>query len=108
MHYSVSSLVRNHLEEEERAGPEVIKHKFILKLKIKRNDWLLADTCPQVANHCTLLLYYFEFETVPKFYTSGPGCFAFIILRMSCYCNCSVTLPHGAVGWSAVCDCGIS
>ena len=36
------------------------------------------------------------------------GCFAFIVLRMSCYCKCSVTLPHGAVGWSAVCDCGIS
>ena len=35
------------------------------------------------------------------------GCFAFIILRMSCYCKCSVTLPHGAVGWSLVCDCGI-
>ena len=30
------------------------------------------------------------------------GCFAFIVLRMSCYCICSVTLPHGAVGWSAV------
>ena len=22
--------------------------------------------------------------------------------------GCSVTLPHDAVGWSAVCDCGIS
>ena len=22
------------------------------------------------------------------------GCFAFIVLRMSCYCKCSVTLPH--------------
>ena len=22
--------------------------------------------------------------------------------------DCSVVLPHGAVGWSAVCDCGIS
>ena len=21
---------------------------------------------------------------------------------------CSVSLPHGAVGWSPVCDCGIS
>ena len=21
---------------------------------------------------------------------------------------CSLSLPHGAVGWSAVCDCGIS
>ena len=27
--------------------------RFILSL-IKRNDWLLADTCPQAANHCAL------------------------------------------------------
>ena len=33
---------------------------------------------------------------------------AFIVIRMSCYCKCSVTLPHDAVGWSAVCACGIS
>ena len=26
----------------KRAGPEVIKLEFILKLKIKRNDWLLT------------------------------------------------------------------
>ena len=32
----------------------VIKLEFILRLKIKRNDWLLADTCPQAANHCAL------------------------------------------------------
>ena len=30
------------------------------------------------------------------------GCFAMIVLQMYCYDNCSVTLPHGAVGWSAV------
>ena len=36
------------------------------------------------------------------------GCFAFIVLRMYCCCKCSVTLPHGVMGWSAVCDCGIS
>ena len=36
------------------------------------------------------------------------GCFAFIVFQMSCYCKCSVALPHGAVGWSVVCDCGIS
>ena len=35
-------------------GLEVIKLEFILRLKIKRNDWLLADTCPQAANHCAL------------------------------------------------------
>ena len=27
---------------------------------------------------------------------------------MSCGCSCFVTLPHGAEGWYAVCDCGIS
>ena len=35
-------------------GLEVIKLEFILKLKIKSNDWLLADTCPQASNHCAL------------------------------------------------------
>ena len=34
---------------------EVIKREFVLRLKIKRYDWLLADTCPQAANHCALL-----------------------------------------------------
>ena len=35
-------------------------------------------------------------------------CFASVVLRKSCYCKCSVTLTHDAMGWSAVCDCGIS
>ena len=35
-------------------GLEVIKLESILRLKIKRTDWLLADTCPQAANHCAL------------------------------------------------------
>ena len=34
--------------------------------------------------------------------------FSFIVLWMSRYCKCSVTLPYGAVGRSALCDCGIS
>ena len=40
----------------DRFGPglEVINLEFILRLKIKGNDWLLADTCPQAANHCAL------------------------------------------------------
>ena len=33
---------------------EVIKLEFILRLKIKLNDWLLAGTCSQAANHCAL------------------------------------------------------
>ena len=36
------------------------------------------------------------------------GCFAIIVLQMYCYYNCSVALPHGAVGRSSVFDCGIS
>ena len=40
-------------------GPEVINLlEYSLKLKIKRNDWLLVDTCtdtcPQAANHSGL------------------------------------------------------
>ena len=48
----------------KRPGLEVIKLEFIVRLKIKRNDWLIADMCPQAANHCAL----FESETVLKFY----------------------------------------
>ena len=36
------------------------------------------------------------------------GCFVLNVYPMSCYCKCPVALPHDAVGWSAVCDCGIS
>ena len=36
------------------------------------------------------------------------GCFAIIVLRMYFYYKCSVVLPHGAVGLSSVCYCGIS
>ena len=35
-------------------GLGVIKLEYSFRLKIKRNDWLLADTCPQAANHCAL------------------------------------------------------
>ena len=35
-------------------GLEVIKLEIILRLKIKCNGWLLADTCPHAANHCAL------------------------------------------------------
>ena len=50
--------------------------------KIKRNDWLLADTCPQAANNRVLLTrvrkqpiiaFYFESENELKFITSRPG-----------------------------------
>ena len=34
-------------------------------------------------------------------------CFSIIVLQMYSYYKCSVALPHGAVGWSAGCGCGI-
>ena len=33
---------------------DVIQLEFILKLNIKQNNWLHADTCPQATNHSTL------------------------------------------------------
>ena len=36
------------------------------------------------------------------------SCFTLIVFLMPCGCLCSVTLPYGAVGWSAMYDCGIS
>ena len=35
-------------------GLEVIKLEYSLRLKIKCNDLLFADTCPLAANHCAL------------------------------------------------------
>ena len=52
------------------SGLKVIKLEFILKLKLKHNDWLLVDTCLQATNHCAL----FEFETVLKFYNLEALC----------------------------------
>ena len=37
------------------------------------------------------------------------GFFALIVFHMSCYCEfCSMALSQGALGWPAVCICGIS
>ena len=35
------------------------------------------------------------------------GCFILIVFLLSYDCKCSVSLPHGVVGYFAVCDCGI-
>ena len=32
----------------------LVKLEYSLNLKIMRNDWLLADTCPHAANHSAL------------------------------------------------------
>ena len=33
---------------------------------------------------------------------------AFTLIVFLTFCDCSVALPHGAVGWSAVFNCGVS
>ena len=38
-----------------------------------------------------LLCVHSSFEDEEK-----ASCFTFIVLQMSCYCKCSVALPHGA------------
>ena len=52
-------------------GLEVIKLEFILRLKIKHNDWLLADMWPQAANHCALFIL--SLRLYSSFITSRPG-----------------------------------
>ena len=34
-------------------------------------------------------------------------CFTLFIFLVSCDCYCSMALPQGTMGWSAVCDFGI-
>ena len=41
-------------QSHKNTGLKVIKLEYILRLKIKRNVWLIADTCPQAANHYAL------------------------------------------------------
>ena len=52
------------------SGLEVIKLEYSLRLKIKRNDWLLVDTCPQATNHCDL---FFGLRMNSSFIITRPG-----------------------------------
>ena len=36
------------------------------------------------------------------------GCFTLFVLFLSCGCLCTMAFPHGAMGWSTVCDCALS
>ena len=51
---------------------------------------------------CYSALYVHRFDGEDR-----TGCFTLMFFLKHCGCYCSVALPHGAVGWSAVCDCGI-
>ena len=75
------------------AGLEVIKLEFILRLKIKRNDWLLVDRCVRKQ---PIVALYFESKTVLKFYnleawaldteyTAKRSCMQ---IKSGSHCNC--------------------
>ena len=55
-----------------------------------------------------LLCVHFSFAIILKRKRNLVVLLLIISLQMYCYYKCSVALPHGAMGWSAVCDCGIS
>ena len=50
-----------------------MKLEYSLKLKIKRNDWLLADTVSPRVRKQPIIALYFVSEDELKFITSGPG-----------------------------------
>ena len=61
---------------------------------------------------CNCSMFCFEvLSALSSFAMDGEedaGCFTLFVFLVSCVCYCSVALPRGAVGWSALCDCGIS
>ena len=64
-----------------------------------------------INNYCVWSLFCYSVLYVLVFHLDGEeraGCFTLIVFLMSCDCQCSMTLPVCAMGWSAVCDCGIS
>ena len=53
---------------------------LLAEFKIKRNDWLLADTCPQADNHCAFvsassqsLCFILSLRMNSSFITPKPG-----------------------------------
>ena len=92
----MSFLFCNHLAEDERAGLEVIKLEFILKLKYSTMIGCLRTSSQILRFILSLKLY-------SSFITLRPGCFALIALTY----YMAVSLPHGDVGWRVICSCGI-
>ena len=52
---------------------------------------------------CFVIQYFYHLDA-----EVGASCFTLIVFLMSCDCKFPVALPLCAMGWSAVCDCGIS
>ena len=57
---------------------------------------------------CALLCALPSLGIILKRKRERAGSFALIVLRISCYCKCSVAFPHDVVSWSGVYDCCIS
>ena len=57
------------IHERMGRGPEVIKPEYSLKLKIKCNDWLLADMSASSQSLCFIL----SLRMNLSFITLGPG-----------------------------------
>ena len=56
---------------------------------------------------CFVMQYFVSFLVLQSSWW-GRGSFALVVFLASCNCYCSVAFLHGAMDWSAVCDCGIS
>ena len=54
------------------------------------------------------VMHYFVAILVLQSSGRGSWLLCFYFLQMSCNYKYHVALFHGAMGWSAVCDCGIS
>ena len=57
---------------------------------------------------CALLFVLSSFAIILSDGEERAGCFTLCVFLVYCGCYCSGALPHDNVGWSAVCDCGIS
>ena len=83
----------------------VLKHKagiqYIFKLYFKHSCASL--TC---CMFCCMLLY--VHSSFPIILMEKRELVALLGLSSWCRCDCCVALPHGAMGLSAVCICGIS
>ena len=83
---------------------------FLAAVRSKAVVLLLLINCLlllPLSGFCVWSLSCYAFLGVlPSVAGERAGCCTFVVFLMSR--DCSVVLPHGAVGKSAVCDCGIS
>ena len=86
----------------ERVRPSDI---FRLGIHTYRFTYTCRDIVSMDASFCSILPSKVK---ISLFCLNVLPTIAIIVLQMYCYCKCSVALLRGAVGWSALCGCGIS